>query len=646
MAEHDPATMQHEIEALRDNVERLNKELSRYQQAMGLDAPKAVPLPGEDLLPPWATNASLLSPLLLAYDNRIAELSQTLANARNALEEQTEKIKRLGNENNQLREEMERKWKSFAERQKQELEGGTISAGFYAQEKEEHLERIDLLTKENNILLEQLQAFKSRNDHLEQRAMQCEDLANKATQEVLEFQATFRATRQTNDQLQQDLQIAEDRLKRTVEQLSSLEREREESITNLTRAQAELKLSQQQAAHYREAFEDLDVKRKADVSNLRQQVQELSVKEREAVNRGFGLEREFDQIREQYDATRRELEDNKGELSHMLKSFEDMENQLNSLKSKEEGVNQLYKECTAKVREAELERDRMALNEQQLKRKLDFATDTAKRQEALLKSQFEGTIDGIRKKHKFALESRDRDLHDAQETATALQLQVEKLTRDLQGHRGDAEHAATLLEEERSRAIKRTAATEARCREIEERCAKEKQTLLAELYQLKTEKENWDRSVHNLEIANAGLSREAAAQRGTAQQLQEESRRLRAQAEDLLRERDSLVSQINSLRETCNGELRETVGVYNRKVAELEESIAQARFEQKEREAKAFDLLKLQEAHTQKWKDEHRETVVYFERMVAELNEENRRLQMRNKELGDSFPVRERIAAR
>lgn len=646
MAEHDPATMQHEIDALRDNVERLNKELSRYQQAMGLDAPKAVPLPGEELLPPWATNASLLSPLLLAYDNRIDELSKALASSRSSLEEQAEKIKRLANENTQIREEMERKLKSFSERQKQELEGGTISAGFYVQEKEEYVERIDLLTKENNILLEQLQVFKSRNDHLEQRAMQCEDLANKATQEILEFQGNFRATRQANEQLQQDLQIAEDRLKKTSEQLGSLEREREEAITSFTRAQSDLKLTQQQASHYREAFEDLEVKRKADVSNLLQQVQELAMKEREAVTRSVGMERVLDDVKTQYDETRRELESTKTEFSHMLKTMEDMESQLNALKSKEEGVNQLYKECTTKVREAELERDRMSLNEQQLKRKLEFATETAKRQETLLKSQYEGTIDSIRKKHKLAIESRDRDLHDAQETATALQLQVEKLTRDVQGQRADAENAAALLEEERLRAVKRTAATEARGREIEERCAREKQVLLAEVYQLKSEKENWERTVHNLETANAGLSREEAAQRGIAHQSQEENRRMRAQTEDLLRERDSLVSQLNSMRETCNSELRETVGVYNRKVSELEEAIAQARFEQKEREAKAFDLLKLQEAHTQKWKDEHRETVVYFERMVAELNEENRRLQVRNRELGDSFPVRERIAAR
>ena len=646
MAELDPATMQREIDALRDNVARLNKELSRYQQAVGLDAPKAVPLPGEELLPPWATNASLLSPLLLAYDNRIAELTQALTNARNALEEQTEKIKRLTVENNQLREEMERKWKSFAERQKQELEGGNVSVGFYTQEKEELLERIDLLTKENNILLEQLQVFKSRNEHLEQRAAQCEDLASKATQEVLEFQSTFRATRQANEQLQQDLQIAEERLKKTAEQLASIEHEREEVITSFTRAQSDLKLTQQQALHYREAFEDLEVKRKTDVSNLLQQVQELSARERDAISRGISLERTTDEIRSLYEEKSREYDSNKAEFNHMLKALEDTESQLNALKNKEESVNQLFKECTSKVREAELERDRMALNEQQLKRKLDFATETAKRQEGLLKGQYEGMIESIRKKHKLAVDGRDRELHEAQEVATGLQLQVEKLTRDIQGYRTDSEHSSALLEEERARALKRTAATEARCREIEERCSKEKQALLGELYQLKTEKENWERTVHNLETASAGLSREAASQRGQAHQLQEESRRLRAQAEDLLRERDSLISQLNSLRETCSGEVRETVGTYNRKIAELEEDVAQARLEQKEREAKAFDLLKLQEAHTQKWKDEHRQTVIYFERLVAELNEEIRRLQVRNKELGDPFPVRERVAVR
>ena len=330
----------------------------------------------------------------------------------------------------------------------------------------------------------------------------------------------------------------------------------------------------------------------------------------------------------------------------MLKSLEDCEQQLISLKNKEDGVNRLYKESNERVREAELDRDRAILNEQQALRKLSHLEETAKKQEQLQKNNYEAILDAVKKKHRSAIDSRDREMHEMHEQCGALQLQVEKLTRDVQTCSGDSERATSLLEEERMRMAKRTSINEAKCREIEERCIKEKQSLIAEVYQLKSEKENWERTQQNLESANAALSREATGQRGLAQQLQEESRRVKAQAEDLLKERDSLVGQLNTLRESYYEKLAEAAGQYNHKISELEEQVAEARMQQKEREAKAFDLLKLQEAHTQKWKEEHHQTVIYFERVVNEMNEEIKRLQARNKELGDPFPVRERLAAR
>ena len=52
-------------------------------------------------------------------------------------------------------------------KEKQELEGGNLALAFYIEEKNEMQERLDLLSTENNMLLEQLDAFKERTMYLE-----------------------------------------------------------------------------------------------------------------------------------------------------------------------------------------------------------------------------------------------------------------------------------------------------------------------------------------------------------------------------------------------------------------------------------------------------------------------------------------------
>merc|ERR1719171_1191525 len=90
-----------ELKDMKDYSERVTKELRRYQAAR----PSAPPArPEDDLpLPPWATNMQMMSPLLFAYEERIAELEAVVERSVN-LAEQSQALTR---ENDALRAELQ-----------------------------------------------------------------------------------------------------------------------------------------------------------------------------------------------------------------------------------------------------------------------------------------------------------------------------------------------------------------------------------------------------------------------------------------------------------------------------------------------------------------------------------------------------------
>merc|ERR1719506_3414379 len=91
---------------LKEYAERVTKELRRYQQAR-----PAPPSRAEDdmPMPPWATNMQMMSPLLFAYEERIAEL-ETVIERSASLAEQTQA---LAKENDSLRAELQERMEQF-----------------------------------------------------------------------------------------------------------------------------------------------------------------------------------------------------------------------------------------------------------------------------------------------------------------------------------------------------------------------------------------------------------------------------------------------------------------------------------------------------------------------------------------------------
>jgi len=85
---------------LKDYAERVTRELRRYQQ----DRPQPPAGPDDGVpLPPWATNMQMMSPLLFAYEERIAELETVIERSVSIAEQ----AQLLAQENDQLRAELQ-----------------------------------------------------------------------------------------------------------------------------------------------------------------------------------------------------------------------------------------------------------------------------------------------------------------------------------------------------------------------------------------------------------------------------------------------------------------------------------------------------------------------------------------------------------
>jgi chromosome segregation ATPase len=634
-------SLQRENEDLKDLNLRLNRELRRLQLSNSKDQPRPAEVPIDDSIPPWAANAVCLSPLLLAYDNRIHELETSLDRSRQNLEELLETTKRLTNENTVLREEMERRWREMLEKEKKNLDGGFVGFGFHVEEKNELQERLDLLSTENTLLLEQLEALKKRNEYLEALAKERDETAEKYVYQYKQLNSEFKNLQILEEDVRSQKEIAEDKLKRTNERLGSLEREREQQITDINKLQNELRISQQQSQYFKKAYEEIDAKKTEEIETLVQDAHNISVREKEIINKSMIQERELEDAKEQAFHYKREFESLRSECDTMLKIMEDYEQKIANYQQKEESVNNLVRDTKQKIEEAFLERDRIVLKEQQYLKNIEKLQDTIKSQLSDQKSKYEGLLDSLKNKNKSILLSRDEEISRLQEKLNNIQISYERAQRDINTMHKDLSKAEEMLEDEQKRVNSRLNEYEKRMRDTEEARLADKRLLETQTTQLNYEKNEWDRAKKTYETANSSLLRENDNLKASSKRLKDEFKRLQSQNEDLQRENDNCIQEINAIREENYYKVEENKEKFINKINFLEKQLQEARDRQRESEEKAFELLKAQEKVSEKWKDEHMNTVGYFEKVIQDQNYEIRRLVKRNKDLGDSFPMRE-----
>ena len=444
-------SLQRENEDLKDLNCRLNRELRRVQLSSTKELTKPIEGPLDESVPPWAANAVFLSPLLLAYDNRIHELESNLDRARQNSEELMESIKRITAENTALREEMERRWREMLEKEKKGLDGGYMSLGFHAEEKNELQERLDLLSTENTLLLEQLEALKKRNEYLEALAKDRDDTAEKYVYQYKQLNSEFKNLQIIEEDIRTQKEIAEDKLKRTGERLGAVEREKEQMITDINKLQNELRITQQQAQYFKKSYEEMESKKTEEIEMLVQDAHNISVREKEITGRSLVQERELEEVKEQAFHYKREFESLRSECDTMLKIMEDYEQKIANYQQKEESVQNIVRDSKQKVEEALLERDRVNLKEQHYVKTIERLQEIVKTELYEQKNKYEGLIESLKNKNRSMVSGRDEDISNLQEKIHTLQIGYERAQRENNTLQKDLIKSEEILETEQRR---------------------------------------------------------------------------------------------------------------------------------------------------------------------------------------------------
>ncbi|KAL4642174.1 centrosomal protein of 89 kDa [Arapaima gigas] len=142
-----------ENDGLKMAVHRLNVELSRYQvQYRPLskeETSRINGLPKKGPVPPWLVDMKYLSPLLLAYEDRLSEKDSFLRTCEEEMQKLHERVEEVIRENERLHEQLRKK-------------GGVRQKQLHRLQ-----EQATLVLKENQVLLEQLeiQQTKAKESH-------------------------------------------------------------------------------------------------------------------------------------------------------------------------------------------------------------------------------------------------------------------------------------------------------------------------------------------------------------------------------------------------------------------------------------------------------------------------------------------------
>jgi chromosome segregation ATPase len=325
----------------------------------------------------------------------------------------------------------------------------------------------------------------------------------------------------------------------------------------------------------------------------------------------------------------------------MLKIMEDYEQKIANYQQKEESVHVLVRESKQKVEETLLERDRVNLKEQQYVKTIERLQESLKSELAAQKSKYESLLDSLKTKNKSIVSHRDDEISEIQQKFHSTQMSYERALREVSSLQKDLVKAEELLEEEQKRASSRLDAYEKRFRELEESRINEKRSIETQSSSINFERAEWDRLRKNFETLISSSNRENESLKSTLKRIKDEYKRMEVQLEDMQRERENFIQEINGMKEEMYYKVEEVKESLGNKVMGLEKQLQDARERQRESEEKAFELFRQQEKVSEKWKEEHLSTVGYFEKVIQDQNYEIRRLVKRNKDLGDSFPIRE-----
>lgn len=597
---------------LQDYAERVTKELRRYQQARG-PAP-AVKSEDEMPLPPWTTNMQMMSPLLFAYEERIAEL-ETVIERSVSLAEQAQLLAR---ENDTLRSELQERTEQL---RVQTLMAPTGGRGMAGDQQEELEELYRLSVEQNEALAQQNQLLKLQLERMQQSLMA-------GQQQARELHARAWEESRRSEALARQRAAVEQRLSEITAELVEEVRGREAFQTEAE----SLRHRTQGLEQHRRSWEGRCAQAQAEEERLKAEIESVSRAEKEQRKEISRYELELSEVRNQLLAAKRETEATKHEAEQVVRLMEFKERRLRDLSERHDGMQVKLQEQDSQVA------DLMAEKEYWTKKQLDKA-----------ESRLHAEIEALR--------------HKASDEVEALQGASRKAIAELEDQLRRSEQAAaeflTKAEvAEKQRAWESAAMERQTAQHSAERSRLKSDMEEAQQARLRLERQ-WDgaqqqlsRLRTDLESNSSEAAKASADHIGTRSRLEASEQRLAQAREELLQlrskelvpgesERKRLQLELQDERLRCaellEGERRKAQS--DRRVLERQLQSLNARSHQEEH--RAVELLRAQETLRMRLQAEsglERETL---EAQVERLQKENRSIKEKSRGVLKALAIRQ-----
>ena len=405
-------------------------------------------------LAPWVADPLAMSPLLIAYDERLNELQSS----NTVLTEQVGKLKKSNDdvqaENGSLRADLKHyveRMLSYTEGSNSGLGGASNTSMAHGEQMNELAEMNDVLNQTNTIMSEQISMLES---HLNTTKKELLDTKTTLETEVKSGQETNAALTQLsvmNRSLQMERDETVRRLQSCTSDLSRMQSSRDELAEIIRTHQNGNKLNKAQVEELKNALSEVAKAASEDQESLEARLHQLSELSREMKATLIAKESELDVANEDLRTLRAEHATTRTDAEGMLKVMTTLESQLSEYAGREESTMSIAREAKEKVEQAMLERDQAVAREAQGRREIARLLEQRRGQAAAAMGHEEQSLQETRGRLELQLKSRDDSITKLGSRCAELQAKMERSARDQRTATVEREALMKDVETERTR---------------------------------------------------------------------------------------------------------------------------------------------------------------------------------------------------
>ena len=360
-----------ENKALKDQLNRCQKEMKLYQdkypefQSSNIMADN---LELDDDLPPWISQSRLISPLLVAYENRIQNLTQRNLQQQRELNTLRSEAETWIKRNKDMEIEMKKNIQTLVSHIENAnngmvsdaSKGGTISKASVPEEIKELHEHIA-------IYREQLQLYKQQEEDHQNQIVQL-------VSSVKTYQSQIKELKEKVIKYNELSHIKDSQANQIINlntELTSMQSDKENLQNNLKSLKIEYKSYIHKYNNFRKKEEQHVKDLKLDVEKLRNELKLYNQREIDLQAKLEHYEKQIEIYEDHIKKYKRDKLTNDSDMQSMVSSLEQLEKTLNSYKAKEDEMLKREDDMAKKIHQSELAKDKALANQSNYIQQID-----------------------------------------------------------------------------------------------------------------------------------------------------------------------------------------------------------------------------------------------------------------------------------